>query len=575
MYAPPYVQALGIAALAVLPSFFFSPATAASLQASGSSSSCRCFPGDACWPSQADWKAFNQSIGGRLIATVPLGSVCHGTAYDATRCANIKAVWPIADTHTDSSSSVLAPFFANQSCDPFLPRETPCVIGTYVQYAVNVSSVADIQKTLAFVQKKNLRLVVRNTGHDYFGKSTGAGGLGLWMHNLKTYDIHDYESAAYTGKAVTMGAGIQAGESAATAFKHGLTIVSGICPTVGLAGGYTQGGGLGPLTTRYGLGADQVLEWHAVLANGQEITATPTKNSDLYWALSGGGGGTYAVVHSMTVKAHANERTTGANLTFPNAGSEDVFFQGVQAFHDIVPAISDAGGTAVWTVLSKALSVGPVTGPNMTKAAMDGIFQPVLQKLDALNITYSYSSGEFSSFFESNAAYDPPLESNGLQIGGRLVKRSDFTENPDGFIQAIRGIVDQGGLVTGASFQLSSSLQHPPNSVNPELRNSLISFQIGVPWINTDWTTNLHNQDLITNSFVPALAALLPGGGSAYLNQADFREPDWQQVFYGENYGRLLGLKNKYDPHDVFWGRTTVGSEQWAETEDKRLCPVS
>lgn len=95
------------------------------------------------------------------------------------------------------------------------------------------------------------------------------------------------------------------------------------------------------------------------------------------------------------------------------------------------------------------------------------------------------------------------------------------------------------------------------------------------PWINTDWATDLRNQDLVTESFVPALAALLPGGGSAYLNQADFREPDWQQVFYGENYAKLLGLKQKYDPDGVFWGRTTVGSEQWAETEDKRLCRVA
>ena len=71
------------------------------------------------------------------------------------------------------------------------------------------------------------------------------------------------------------------------------------------------------------------------------------------------------------------------------------------------------------------------------------------------------------------------------------------------------------------------------------------------------------------------MAALLPGGGSAYLNQADFREPNWQQVFYGENYDRLLELKNKYDPNHVFWGRTTVGSEQWAETDDHRLCQVS
>jgi FAD/FMN-containing dehydrogenase len=99
-------------------------------------------------------------------------------------------------------------------------------------------------------------------------------------------------------------------------------------------------------------------------------------------------------------------------------------------------------------------------------------------------------------------------------------------------------------------------------------------MKIPRPWINTDWAVNIRNQDLITNKFVPALAALLPGGGSAYLNQADFREPNWQDVFFGENYDKLRDLKNKYDPDRIFWGRTTVGSEEWAETTDKKLCRV-
>jgi len=94
-------------------------------------------------------------------------------------------------------------------------------------------------------------------------------------------------------------------------------------------------------------------------------------------------------------------------------------------------------------------------------------------------------------------------------------------------------------------------------------------------WNHTDWELNLRNQDLITNTFIPSLADLIPGGGSAYLNQADFREPDWQQVFYGETYETLLQAKAKYDPDDLFWGMTAVGSDRWAETEDKRLCRVS
>lgn len=65
-----------------------------------------------------------------------------------------------------SSSSVMEPFFANQSCDPFTPQSTPCQLGNYVRYAVNVSCVADVQAALLFATKYNIRVVVRNTGHE-------------------------------------------------------------------------------------------------------------------------------------------------------------------------------------------------------------------------------------------------------------------------------------------------------------------------------------------------------------------------------------------------------------------------
>ena len=76
----------------------------------------------------------------------------------------------------------------------------------------------------------------------------------------------------------------------------------------------------------------------------------------------------------------------------------------------------------------------------------------------------------------------------------------------------------------------------------------------------------------MTDTLLPALAELLPEGGSTYLNEGDFHEPNWQQVFYGENYEALLQIKTKYDPKFVFWGRTAVGSEHWVEADDKRLC---
>ena len=69
-------------------------------------------------------------------------------------------------TSMNSSSSVMAPFFANQSCDPYTAESTPCTLGNYVDYAVNVTCAADISAAVTFAQLNNIRLVVRNTGHE-------------------------------------------------------------------------------------------------------------------------------------------------------------------------------------------------------------------------------------------------------------------------------------------------------------------------------------------------------------------------------------------------------------------------
>lgn len=55
--------------------------------------SCKTFPGDSNWPSQPDWTAFNRTVGGRLVATVPLGAPCHGSAFDSAKCESLKSQW--------------------------------------------------------------------------------------------------------------------------------------------------------------------------------------------------------------------------------------------------------------------------------------------------------------------------------------------------------------------------------------------------------------------------------------------------------------------------------------------------
>ncbi|KAK2800327.1 hypothetical protein FQN49_008932, partial [Arthroderma sp. PD_2] len=220
---------------------------------------CRCFPGEPCWPKEKQWAEFNSTIGGKLVATVPIGSPCHDSSFgplDPVACADLQAKWSNLATHISSSSSVMSPFFANASCDPFLTTNPQCVIGTYVQYAVAATSTEDFQKTIAFAKERNLRLVVRNTGHDFHGKSTGAGALAIWTQGIKDITPMDYKSDAYTGPAMKIGAGVLGSEAYEVAHDNNVVIIGGACPSVGVVGGYTQGGGHSPLTTKYGMAAD-------------------------------------------------------------------------------------------------------------------------------------------------------------------------------------------------------------------------------------------------------------------------------------------------------------------------------
>lgn len=340
-----------------------------------------------------EWSAFNRTLRGKLIATVPIASPCHDdkfSPYNAQKCTNLQKAWFVPQTHFETSSSVMAPYFTNDSCNPFLPRSSSCTLGNYISFAVNASSANDFRKTIDFVQKHNIRLTVRNTGHDYNAKSTGAGAVGIWTHNMKDMKIVDYHSAVYSGKAMKLGAGVQAIDAYQYAYDQGLVVVGGNCPTVGIAGGYTQGGGHSPLSSKYGMAADQALEWEVVTGTGVLLTASPTQNADLYWALSGGGGGTYGVVVSLTVKAHKDSMTSAANLTFSSSGiTQESFWGVVETFQRSIPSIIDTGTYISFVVTSDSFTVSPMQGPGVPKSKMQQLLNATLSQLEDEKIKYS------------------------------------------------------------------------------------------------------------------------------------------------------------------------------------------
>jgi len=132
-------------------------------------SSCRWLPGDETWPSSADWQALNATVSGRLIATIPQASVCHATPYDnydEAACSALRQEWGVAQTFGLKPAEFMNPYYQNQSCDPFTDISRPCAMGNYASYSIDVTCAEDVVAGLQFAKDKNIRLVVKNTGHE-------------------------------------------------------------------------------------------------------------------------------------------------------------------------------------------------------------------------------------------------------------------------------------------------------------------------------------------------------------------------------------------------------------------------
>ncbi|KAI0380480.1 FAD-binding domain-containing protein [Hypomontagnella monticulosa] len=561
---------------ALLPSLLlvYPTANAANPTAQTRSAICKILPGDPDWPSQDEWDALNSTTGGRLVATVPLGSPCHDPTYDEELCASLQEEWLYSSVHLQSSSSVMAPLFANQSCDPWQPRSKPCTLGNYVSYAVNVSGPDDVIAALKFADEKNLRFVIRNTGHDYLGRSTGAGALSVWLHALKSTEILDWDSLHYQGKALKLGAGVLGYEALAAAHAAGLVVLTGECPTVGLAGGYTQGGGHSALSSNFGLAADNTLSFEVVTPTGQLLTASQTENQDLFWALSGGGGGNYGVVISMTVRAYPDATVSGATflINAPDENPEQIF-DVIDAFHAALPGIVDSGVMIIYFFTNTFLQVPAMTAYNKTQAEAEQILQPLADSLAAMGVSFEPKFTEFSSYSDHYDNYWGPLPEGNIQVGtqlfgGRLIPRSVLPN----FSSTARKIAEMGVTYIGVGHNVSRFGQDNVNSVLPQWRHSIVQVSLTLPWsFQVPFAEGVEAQRRITDQIQPVIEAATPGAG-AYMNEADFQQSNWQETFFGSNYPELLRIKHKYDPQNLLYATVAVGSEAYTVGNDGRMC---
>lgn len=411
-----------------------------------------------------------------------------------------------------------------------------------------------------------------------FGRSTGAGALAVWTHYLKDIEILSWSDDAYDGPAAKFGAGVEAFEAIEAASPHGLAVVTGECTTVGVAGGFTQGGGHSPLSTSFGLGADQALEYEVVTAAGELVTASATENSDLYWALSGGGGGTYGIVISLTVRVYPAGTVGGATLAFNPVGDDTgTFNEAVSQFHSLLPSMVDNGASVVYFLTNVSFLIQSLTAFNSTgEFVQTTILAPFTKALEDLHIPFNATYTTLS-YLDHYSTYEGPLPFGAFtigvyQYGSRLIPRSLVEEDNASLQRAITNLTTNGGaLITASAASYTAPSSGVPNAVFPPWREALIHMQLLTPYNNTNREENLRNQQIITNELNPQLANITPQSG-AYMNEGDFNEPNWKQTFFGANYDKLLSIKQKWDPNSIFYINRGVGSDVWVVAENGRMC---
>lgn len=346
----------------------------------------------------------------------------------------------------------------------------------------------------------------------------------------------------------------------------------------------------------YGMAADHVVAFNVVTADGRFRTVSENSNSDLFWALRGGGGGTFAVVVSVVIRAHPklNVVTAGWRLDASTNGV-DAFWKGTNRFFGEFLTWSDAGVYSFFIMgntPSPFLNMAYLFAPNHTLESYTKLVTPFFDYLQANNITLTtpHKSVAHETFY---SAYQAAWGSNNFPIGldnslpaNRIVPRINFEKKYNETFSLIKKHVSSGKHFLGY-HKAPAKYGNIDNAVSPAWRECAMFFVTSSNKSldhSSPEALAIANKDLQENILQPwrDISQVSEGGGT-YLNEASVMEPDWQESFYGGYYEKLSEIKKKWDPKDVFYATTAVGSERWevrdgeqgVQTQNGRLCRVS
>lgn len=418
----------------------------------------------------------------------------------------------------------------------------------------------DVSNAIIWARFNIIPIRIRSGGHNYQGFSTGNAVLVIDISNLDYFKIN--EDMNY----IKVGGGIKNKKLYAELTSRGYPFPGGTCPTVGVSG-FVTGGGWGLSCRKFGLGCDSLLEIEMINYKGKLIKANNFKNTDLFWAIKGSGGGNYGVIVSMTFSLPKQKVNNISLFTlyYPNASltTQFDFFNTWQNW--IVNANKNinmrAGiyNSASDGIYSYALGLSyldkDTTSKNLTPFLnIPGcIFnieyiplQDAINKLQSTYPPYEYfkSASRFSyKYYDSNSIYE-------------LLKIINNNRPKGSYLTALN-MYGLGGKVSDICSNETAFYYRNANYI---LYIQTVFENNNYLNINTEWV----------NTHYHYLSSLTCGN---YINFPYYPLKNYEYEYYGNNISRINKVKEKYDPYCIFTFPQGVGYQRFCNTSS--LCKLN
>ncbi len=397
-------------------------------------------------------------------------------------------------------------------------------------------STAAVADALREVRERGVPFRVRSGGHSMGGLSSVEDGVVIDLGGLDSISLSEDR------KLVTVGGGTRLGDIYRELWRFGVTVPAGTCPRIGI-GGHVLGGGMGILSRSRGALVDHLAALEFVDAEGRTYTVDENEHPDLFWACRGGGGGSYGIATSYTLRTSPVDEVT----LFTFSWSWDQFAPAVRAWQSWLASTDDRVNTFLSLFPREqdlVAAFGVYDGPAAEFEELmrplvsavppqDQVVEPMpfIQAVD----TVEALQGEAVAADQVRAQGSSAIVAEPADDAAIATLQTFLTDPPSH--RAEVAVYGMGGAI-GRRARTDMAFVH---------RTGLMAFEYRTDWDRPeDDGKNLAWVEALRHAMAPHTT------GAAYVNTIDMALENWLWAYYEENLPRLMEVKRRYDPGDVF-----------------------